>query len=1171
MAEHPFKRQYGWLPLLILVMTIVAVVIGAVSLRFLETHLVSTTGETLALAAADIADKLDRILAERHADTQLLAQAAVFQGHDANAMEAYLAATQTAYPVYLCLYMVDASGTVVAGTHPGVRGKHYAGRPWFRAARDGARFALEDAHVSEECGGVLSVSFAAPIRGQTGQFLGVVKTEVGLQHLEDVFSKTVLAMDTLRGTGDQLEWQFVTHDGKVIVDSVLRQAETTNLKRIGLRSAALLEAGRPGYLEEDHMRRQVSVLTGYARTGGHWAFEGFHWGVLVRMDRRDILAPIRTVMWKFGSAGALVWLPMLGLLLWTTGRMGKQYRQAEQERVRAAAAEVTLREKEEQTRLIFELALDALIVMDGAGRIIDWNPQAEKIFGWTRQEAIGRLLSSTIVPAQYRDAHERGLKHFLATGEGPVLQKRIEITACHREGREFPVELAISSPARVGATYIFSAFIRDISDRKQAEDEVAIYARQLEQKNRELDVALADAQAATRAKSDFLATMSHEIRTPMNGVIGMTGLLLETDLNSEQREYAEIVRGSGEALLGIINDILDFSKIEARKLVLETIDFDLRTTVEDVLHVFVELARQKGLELGCLIHADVPTAVKGDPGRVRQILVNLVGNAVKFTRQGEVVVRVSRAEETDDVVTTKFEVVDTGIGISAEGQQRLFKAFTQLDSSTTREYGGTGLGLAICKELATLMGGQVGLESTLGQGSTFWFTVRLSKQTVPARVMAPSQLELQGRRVCIVDDNATNRQILETHSLRWGLKSVSAAHGEEALAVLRAQVAAGEPCDGAILDFQMPRMDGLQLARAIKADPQLAATRLILLTSVGLRGDAEAARQAGISAYLVKPVRQSQLYNCLLTVLARDEDARSRAEPTCETGIVTRHTLNETAATERPRILVAEDNTVNQKVAARMLDVLGYRVDIAANGQEAVDAVSKTAYAAVLMDCHMPEMDGLEATQRIREAEKSSALSTQHSALSPGPQSSTLSPHIPIIAMTADAMEGDRQKCMEAGMDDYLTKPVKRDVLQAMLRRWISQPQAIDVNDSPAATSPSILSDDTVDSKVLADLRQLDGNQTLVPTLIENFLQGAPRTVEMLSAAVEKEDAAVVRRAAHELIGSCGNLGIRRMGRLCAELQACGKSGNLAGAGPLFTELTAEFERVRMRLIAERG
>jgi signal transduction histidine kinase/CheY-like chemotaxis protein len=658
--------------------------------------------------------------------------------------------------------------------------------------------------------------------------------------------------------------------------------------------------------------------------------------------------------------------------------------------------------------------------------------------------------------------------------------------------------------------------IDEVGRRRQAEADLAV-AR---------DAAL----LAARSKAQFLANMSHEIRTPLNGILGMTGLLQRTRLAGEQRDFARAIHSCGETLLALVNDVLDFSKGEAGRVVLETLDFELRDVVEDALVPIAARAREKGVELASLVYRDVPTALRGDPGRLRQVITNLVGNGVKFTERGEVVVRVTRVAETDTGVTVRVAVTDTGIGITPQQQKELFQAFSQADGSTTRKYGGTGLGLAISKQLVEAMGGEVGLESAEGEGSTFWFTVPFLKQ--PPRPPTPPTPEIYGTRVLVVDDNQTNRTILHHQLTSWGVREESVPGARQALERLRAEAASGDPYRLVVLDMQMPEMDGLALARTIADDPRLADVLLIMLTSIGTQQDVPALRAARIAACLTKPVRQSELYDCLADVLSGRE--RLAAAPAA--GAPSR-------AARRGRVLVAEDNAVNREVAVNLLQEIGFDSEVVGNGREAVAAAARGGFDAILMDCQMPEMDGYAATAEIRKSEGGGRRT-------------------PIIAMTAHALAGDRERCIAAGMDDYVSKPIPVDGLETVLLRWIRPPEA--ASPSAPAASPTVAS---ADGDPPVDVRRLQrvsrGDHRRITAL---FFEEAAGHVRSLEEALDGGHADAARRAAHTLAGAAANLGFGPLAAILREIEQKARGGNLIGAPELLPVAKAELARARLFL-----
>ncbi len=698
---------------------------------------------------------------------------------------------------------------------------------------------------------------------------------------------------------------------------------------------------------------------------------------------------------------------------------------------------------------------------------------------------------------------------------------------------------------------VVRGYATDMTNVHKTQQALRLSADQLQQSNLRLDKALDEAKESARVKTAFLTTVSHELRTPMNGVIGMTSLLMETSLTPEQQSYAETIRQCGEALLQLINDVLECSKIEAGRLELECLDFNLRTTVEQVLAQFAERAETKGLELTGLVHAAVPTGLKGDPGRLRQILTNLVANAVKFTDTGEVTLQVYLEEDLSDSAVIRFEVTDSGIGISPKTQAKLFRPFIQADSSTTRKYGGTGLGLSISKQLVELMGGSIGVRSSEGQGSTFWCTARLLKQAGSPRAILPMG-DLAGKRVLIVDDNESNRLILHHLVSGWGMVDDLAEDAESALHRISEATRRGTPYDLAILDVIMPGKDGLQLARELQHHPEGSGIRLVVMTSMLQRGHAEQARQAGAMGYLPKPVRHDELRDCLRTVLGLAESPRPKEPQTLSVvpQLVTRHTVAENV--QHRRVLVVEDNLVNQKLAVRMVEKLGYQPDVVDNGQKALTALKKGDYAAILMDCQMPIMDGFETTKNIREREAMAASDRLGS--------SSL-PHMPIIAVTANAMQGDRERCLAAGMDDYLSKPIKLDELRAALARWITSPPttAVSEKQQPVYTT-------TAPTRGIFDparmYQNIGSDNELFAQLICLFLNRHQTMLAEIRTALADADSSAVERTAHTFKGTAGNLCASEVGLTASRLEAVGRLNALHDAPPVYAQLELEVARL---------
>jgi two-component system, sensor histidine kinase and response regulator len=839
-------------------------------------------------------------------------------------------------------------------------------------------------------------------------------------------------------------------------------------------------------------------------------------------DRRvlDKKVPLNAIEQHRDSAGNTLYVqviksPLFGAHGDVTGIQGIFWDETERYK-----AEEALAYERELLRAMLDNIPDSIYFKDRDSRFLAVSRSLAMRLGLDDPaDAVGKTDADFFGEAHAEEAL-RDERAILRSGQPLVGRTEREIWLDGRERWVLSTKVPLKNPhGEITGTFGIS---KDITDLKNAEAE--------------LSNARDSALESARLKSEFLANMSHEIRTPLNAVIGMTGLLLETDLSAEQRDFAETIRNSADSLLAIINDILDFSKIEAGKMAIETIDFDLNEVVEGTAELLAERAQTKNVELASWIHGDVPRHLRGDPGRIRQVLTNLVGNAVKFTHNGEVVLDVRPVRETDRHVLLRFAVKDTGIGISEEAQGRLFQAFVQADGSTTRRFGGTGLGLAICKQLVELMHGDIGFESVVGKGSTFWFTLALEKQ---AGEQAPPAMAstLEGFHVLIVDDNETNREIVHHQILSWKMRNGSAQSGSEALKMLEKAAAAGDPYEIAVLDMQMPEMDGLTLARAIKANPAIASTQLIMLTSLGYLPEESRWREAGIAAYLVKPVKESRLYDALVTVL-RGSPKAARIIP-----------KTFSSAAERPfaRILIAEDNTVNQKVALRQLQKLGYAADAVANGLEVLEAVKRIPYDLILMDCQMPELDGYEATRMLRSEEKKhSGEKKRHY----------------IVAMTANALSGDREECLRAGMDDYISKPVRLNELESAIARGLE-------NIQKASADPDA---DLLDHEILQSVRDLGtpGESDPLPELIELFMQDTPIRIGKLLDAFKAGDVVEVERAAHSLKGSSNNLGAKCLAAACLEVMNTAKAGKLPDSS-LIAGILSEFERLKPALEREKN
>jgi PAS domain S-box-containing protein len=1131
---------------LLTAVALAAVALLAVSSIVLASNAVTKVADkqvhsTAAVSSVVIGQQLAKLvgLVHSYATRPSLAAAMVAKARGRSTVAFNLAELARAVPGISASFVTNLGGTSLNTypPEPSVYGTNFASRDWFTGLVASGRPYVSNAIVTKESSHTLAITVTDYIRGRNGRRVGVLGVNFSLRAIAS-FAASVGRVQGIALTVTDRAGTSLTAGGRHGLVSVAGDPRVT---------AAL--AGRTGLLDyapiSAHGHRGAEQLSAYAPVPGSG------WTVIAAVRRSSVLAGvIRLREAVLGIAALLV------VILLATIRVVSHSDR------RRRASELQLQSRDRELARVLDSTHEAFLATDADGAITAWNAQAEALFGWPAAGVLGLGLSDTVIPVAHRHEHAELIAGYRAGLGASGFDKRVELIGLHRDGHEMALEM--SSWAKENGIG-FNVFVHDITERVAAQTDLK-HSRD-------------EAMQASRLKSEFLANMSHEIRTPMNGVIGMSSLLLNTDLDDTQRDFAETASASAEALLTVIDDILDFSKIEAGKLNVESVPFDLREVVEASALLLAARAQQQGLELTCRVDPAIPPSLSGDPGRLRQVLLNLVGNAVKFTSAGEVNVDATFDRgDGGDLAVIELSVRDSGIGMAASTLDHLFDAFTQADSSTSRRYGGTGLGLAISRQLVELMGGTLTARSEVGSGSTFTVRIPFALGVSSRRL---DVADLAGVRILIVDDNRTNQRVLAEMVSSWGCTSVVADGATEAISLLRQGLREGRSFDVVVLDLNMPAIDGYGLAGMVGADPSLTATPMVMLTSSAQRGEAERTQRAGIVAYLTKPVRSSRLRGALNLALAQGapgtatslEPAATSGEAQLEhAGARQRDAARSPLATATRSVLVVEDHAVNQLVLTSMLASLGFRADVAANGADALEAIRNNDYAAVLMDCQMPVMDGYDATAKLREEER--------------PDTHTL-----VIAVTANAMPTERERCLAAGMDDYLVKPLTVESLAAVLAHWVPaapEPPALGspvhhpdrnetgrdrvhanhaaaLEDVAAAESPAL------DAQIVERLERLgrDAGEDLMGELRTEFLADVDARVVTMRAAFALDDVETIVLCAHTMVGASANVGATALAGLWAGLEADGAAGSLADGPTRLDALEVELGRVRLALNAK--